>query len=140
MDIPNAVRAAIEAGPIAHVVTLAPDGRPQISMAWIGLDREEVVIGTMFDQAKLRNIRREPRMAISFETGRIGPMGLPGYIVLHGRARVMEGGAPETLQRLAHTYLGPDVVFPNFPNPPGGWVTRITVERISGSDEALAHD
>ena len=138
MEIPAAVRTAIEAGPIAHVVTIAPDGRPQISMAWIGLDGEEIVIGTMFDQAKLRNMRRDPRMAISFETGRMGPMGLPGYIVLHGQARVVEGGAPETLQRLAYTYIGPDVVFPNFPNPPGGWTIRIAVERISGSDEALA--
>lgn len=137
MDIPAAVRTAIEAGPIGHVVTIAPDGRPQVSMAWIGLEGEEVVIATMYDQAKLRNMRRDPRMAISFETGRDGPMGLPGYIVLHGRARVTEGEAPETLQRLAYTYIGPDVVFPNFPNPPAGWVTRITVERISGSDQAL---
>jgi PPOX class probable F420-dependent enzyme len=137
MDIPAAVRTAIEAGPIAHVVTIAPDGQPQISMAWIGLEDGEVVIATMYEQAKLRNIRRDPRMALSFETGRMGPMGLPGYIVLHGHARVTEGQAPETLQRLAYTYIGPDVVFPNFPNAPAGWVTRITVERISGSDEAI---
>jgi PPOX class probable F420-dependent enzyme len=140
MDIPAAVRTAIETGPIGHVVTIAPDGRPQISMAWIGLEGEEVVIATMYDQAKLRNMRRDPRMAISFETGRMGPFGLPGYIVLHGRARVTEGSAPETLQRLAYTYIGPDVVFPNFPNPPAGWVTRVTVERISGSDEAIPND
>ena len=62
--------AAIEAGPIGHVVTIAPDGSPQCSLAWLGLDGDEVVIGTMFEQAKLRNIRRDPRIAISFETGR----------------------------------------------------------------------
>ena len=48
------------------------------------------------------------------------------------------GWRPETLQRLAYTYIGPGVVFPNFPNPPGGWTIRIAVDRISGSDEALA--
>jgi len=42
-----------------------------------------------------------------------------------------ENGA---LQRLAHTYIGPDVVFPNMPDPPPGFVTRITPE--SGSFEA----
>jgi hypothetical protein len=46
--------------------------------------------------------------------------------------RVTEGGGAETLQRLAHTYLGPDVVFPNMPDPPPGFVTRITPERIRG--------
>ena len=47
-------------------------------------------------------------------------------------ARVTEGGAPAMLQGLAHTYLGPDVVFPPMPNPPPGFVTRITPERFGG--------
>jgi PPOX class probable F420-dependent enzyme len=139
MEIPGPVRAAIEANPIAHVVTINPGGTPQISLAWIGLDGDDVVIGTMFDQAKLRNIRRDQRIAISFETGRTSPMGLNGYIVLHGRARLTDGGAPELLQRLARGYIGPDVDFPPYPNAPGGWVIHIAVDRISGSDDALAH-
>ncbi len=140
MEIPAAVREAIEAGPIAHVVTLNPSGTPHISMAWIGLEGDEVVIGTMYDQAKLRNIRRDERVAISFETGRKGPMGLDGYIVLHGRAQLADGGAPRLLQRLAYVYIGPDVVFPGFPDPPDGWVIHIAVDRISGSDVALQLD
>ena len=43
-----------------------------------------------------------------------------------------EGGAAEMLQRLAHTYLGPEVVFPNISDPPPGFVTRITPERLGG--------
>ncbi|HEV8681682.1 MAG TPA: PPOX class F420-dependent enzyme, partial [Actinomycetota bacterium] len=54
------------------------------------------------------------------------------YLVLRGRARITEGGAPELLQRLAHVYLGPDVVFPAMPNPPPGFVTRIEVEKVGG--------
>ena len=134
MHLPSTVRTAIEASPIGHVVTLAPDGAPQCSMAWIGLDGDDVVIGTMFDQAKLRNLRRDPRIAISVETGGRDSHGLNEYFVLHGRARITVGGAPELLQRLAQTYIGPGTVYPPFPNPPGGWVTHITVERISGSD------
>jgi hypothetical protein len=45
---------------------------------------------------------------------------------------VTEGGAPELLQRLARTYLGPNVVFPAMPNPPPGFVTRVNVESIGG--------
>lgn len=51
---------------------------------------------------------------------------------MYGTARVVRGGAPEMLQRLAHTYLGPDVVFPKMPDPPPGFVTRIPVERLGG--------
>ena len=140
MEIPAGVRDAIEASPIAHLVTLEPSGTPHISMAWIGLEGDEVVIGTMYDQPKLENIRRDERVAISFETGRTSPMGLDGYIVLHGRARLTDGGAPQLLQRLAYGYIGPDVVFPGFPDPPDGWVIRIAVDRITGSDVALTHD
>ena len=43
---------------------------------------------------------------------------------MYGTARVTEGGAPEVLQRLAHTYLGPDVIFPGMPDPPRGTSPR----------------
>lgn len=43
-----------------------------------------------------------------------------------------EGGAAELLQRLAHTYLGPDVRFPPMDDPPPGYITHIAVERIGG--------
>jgi hypothetical protein len=52
--------------------------------------------------------------------------------VLDGTARITEGGAPELLQRLARTYLGPDVVFPAMPDPPPGFVVRIQVTRVRG--------
>jgi hypothetical protein len=47
-------------------------------------------------------------------------MGLDEYLVIHGRARITEGGAPELLQQLARTYLGPGVKFPEMENPPPG--------------------
>ncbi len=135
MKLTSLVRSAIEEGPIGHVVTLSPDGSPHVSLAWLGLDGDEVVIGTMYDQAKLRNMRRDPRVTISFETGERSPnSGLNVYVVLHGRAVVTERGAPELLQRLAYTYIGPRGGLPPFPDPPSGWVTHVTVERITGSD------
>ena len=51
---------------------------------------------------------------------------------MHGRARLVEGGAPELLQRLARVYLGPDVRFPPMDEPPPGQVMRIAVERLGG--------
>lgn len=132
MTIPAPVARLIEKGPLAHVVTLMADGSPHVSLAWVGLEGGEVVIGTIPDQAKLRNIRRDPRVAISMVSGHRNAYGLDEYVVLHGHARVTEGGAPELLQRLAHVYLGPDVRFPPMPDPPPGWVIRVSVDRVVG--------
>lgn len=113
-------------------MTLNADGSPHVSLAWVGVDGDEIVVGTIPDQVKLRNLRRDPRVAISMVTGQRNDFGLDEYVVLHGRTRVTEGGAPELLQGLAHVYLGPDVRFPPMPDPPPGWVIRVAVDRITG--------
>jgi PPOX class probable F420-dependent enzyme len=130
--LPQSVREFLAGGPLAHVVTLGPNGSPHVSMAWVGMEDDEVVIGTLGDQPKLRNLRRDPRIALSFEAPGRNEYFLDHYLVLRGRARVTEGGAPDLLQHLAHTYVGPDVRFPPMPNPPPGFVIRISVDQISG--------
>jgi PPOX class probable F420-dependent enzyme len=133
MKLPQSARAVIESGSVAHLVTLNADGSPQVTCIWVGLDQGEIVSGHLnVDQAKLRNIARDPRVALSIEGTEIQPPGLKQYLVVHGRARVVEGGAAELLQRLAHVYLGPDVTFPPMSDPPPGGVLHITVERIGG--------
>jgi hypothetical protein len=53
-------------------------------------------------------------------------------VVLYGQAEVTEGGAAELLGRLAKVYLGPDVTFPPMPDPPPGWVIRVSVDKVAG--------
>ena len=133
MELPESARALIESGSLAHLVTLNPDGSPQVSCVWVGLEEDEIVSGHLnVEQRKLRNIARDPRVVLSIEGTEIQPPGLKQYLVVHGRARTVEGGAPELLQRLAHVYLGPDVIFPPMADPPPGSVMHITVERIGG--------
>jgi PPOX class probable F420-dependent enzyme len=132
ISLPEAARQLLESDAVAHVVTLDPDGSPQVTAAWVGLERDEIVLATLPDQRKLRNLRRDPRIALSVPSTRTNDWGLLEYLVVYGRARITEGGAAEVLQRLAHMYLGPDVVFPNMPDPPPGFVTRITPERLGG--------
>jgi PPOX class probable F420-dependent enzyme len=132
ISLPPAARDLLESDAVAHVVTLDEDGGPQVTAAWVGLEDDEIVIATMPEQRKLRNLRRDPRIALSIPSTRTNDWGLLEYLVVYGSAQVTEGGAAETLQRLAHTYLGPDVVFPGMPNPPPGFVTRITPERLGG--------
>lgn len=132
VKLPASARAIVESGALAHLVTLNPDGSPQVTCIWVALDGDEIVSGHLFPQRKLENVARNPRVALSIEGTEIQPPGLKQYLVVHGRARVVEGGAPELLQQLAHVYLGPDVTFPPMENPPPGHVMRITVERIGG--------
>ncbi|HET9724769.1 MAG TPA: PPOX class F420-dependent oxidoreductase [Actinomycetota bacterium] len=132
VPIPEAARALLESDAVAHVVTLNEDGSPQVTAAWVGVEGDEIVLATIPDQRKLRNLRRDPRVALSIPSTSVNDWGLLEYLVVYGTARVTEGGAPEVLQRLAHTYLGPDVTFPPMPDPPPGFVTRITPGRFGG--------
>ena len=132
LSLAPAARQLIESDAVATIATVNADGSPHVSQAWIGLEDGEIVIGTLDDQRKLRNLRRDPRVAVSIQSPVINRWGLREYLVIDGTARVTEGGAAELLQRLAHVYIGPDAVFPAMPNPPPGYVTRIRIDRVSG--------
>jgi len=128
-----AARELLESGRLAHLVTIGPRGAPQVSCVWVGLDGDEIVSAHLAaGQAKLRNVRADPRVALSIESTERNETGLQRYLVVHGTARVEEGGAPALLQELAYRYIGPGVVFPAMDDPPPGHVLRITVERVGG--------
>jgi PPOX class probable F420-dependent enzyme len=128
----DSIRTLIESGPLAHLVTLNPDGSPQVTIVWIGIEDDEIVSGHLFRHRKVENIVRDPRVALSLEAPGANAIGMRNYAVVYGQARITEGGAPELLQRLAYTYVGPGVTFPPMPDPPPGYVTRIRVERMTG--------
>ena len=132
VPFPETARELLESDAVAHVVTIDEDGGPQVTAAWVGIEGDEIVLATLPDQRKLRNLRRDPRIALAVPSTNTNEWGLREYLVVYGRARVTEGGAADILQRLARTYLGPDVVFPSMPDPPPGFVTRITPERLGG--------
>jgi len=131
MILNDAARQALTAGHLAHFVTLNPDGSPQISVVWVGLDGDEVVSAHFGVYKKLKNIQHDARVAISMETGG-STNGLANYLVISGHARITEGGAPELLHQLAQIYIGPGT--DNFPPPnsPAGYISHVTVEHVHG--------
>ena len=131
-SLPGTVRAVLESPALAHLVTLNPDGSPQVTVVWAGMDGDEIVAAHLAEHRKIRNIRNDSRVALSVETGTRNAMGLTEYLVVYGTARITDGGAANLLQELAHTYLGPGVRFPPMDNPPAGYITHITVDRVSG--------
>jgi PPOX class probable F420-dependent enzyme len=122
----------IESDALAHMVTLNPDGSPQVTCVWVGLDDGEIVSAHLGRYQKVKNIERDPRVAISMEGEGLSDRGLRRYLVVKGTARIQEGGGPELLQRLAHTYIGPDAKYPPMDDPPPGFVIRLTPEKIGG--------
>lgn len=125
-------KQVIESAPLVHMVTIDPDGRPQVSLVWVGLDGDDLLVAHQAERRKVFNLRRDDRVALSMLGGGKDERGLETYLVVHGRATVTPGGAPELLRPLARKYLGPDVVFPPGDNPPEGFITRVTVERVVG--------
>jgi PPOX class probable F420-dependent enzyme len=134
IPLPPSARAVLESDALAHLVTLEPDGSPQVSIVWVGLEGDEIVAAHLPEHRKVRNMRGDSRVALSLETTSQNAMGLTEYLVIYGTARITEGGAADLLQQLAHTYLGPGVEFP--PGGPAaappGYITHISVDRISG--------
>jgi PPOX class probable F420-dependent enzyme len=122
----------LKSAALAHLVTVNPDGSPQVTIVWAGLDGEEIVTAHLAEHRKVRNVRNDARVVLSIETDNRTALGLNEYLVIYGTARVSEGGAAQLLQELAHTYLGPDVRFPAMDDPPPGYVIRIRVDRIAG--------
>ncbi len=127
----DAARALLESSAIAQLITINRDGSPQVSGVWIGLDGDELVVASLPKRIKVHNVERDPRVAVVVQSPTKSRRGLDEYLVVHGTARVTEGGAPELLQQLAHVYMGPDVEFPG-PDAPDGYIFHITPEKILG--------
>jgi PPOX class probable F420-dependent enzyme len=132
-QLPDSSRDLIRSGALGHLVTIGGGGAPQVTCVWVAVDGDDLLTAHLNPlQRKLENVRRDPRVVLSFEGTRIHPPGLREYLVVHGRATIEEGGAPELLQELAHVDLGPDVRVPPMDDPPPGVRMRISVERIGG--------
>jgi len=133
MRIPESVRNLVTTGPLAHLTTLNSDGSPQVTVVWVAIEDDEIVSGHLQLHHKLKNIDRDPRVAVSLLSPSKNASGLQEYLVIYGDARVTEGGAVPLLQRLARIYMGPDADFPpaGLRNLPG-YVTRITPRRFAG--------
>ncbi|GAA5045691.1 TIGR03618 family F420-dependent PPOX class oxidoreductase [Nocardia callitridis] len=134
MKLHESARALIGAGADATMVTLNPDGSQQISVVWVALratpDGDELVSGHLGEYKKIRNLRRDNRVALTILSQERGEVMRP-YLAINGTARVEEGGAPELLAELAATLASPGVRFPPEDAPPG-LLIRTRIEKVGG--------
>lgn len=89
----------------AHLATLMPDGSPQVTPVWVELEGDRIVVNTAEGRVKPRNVRRDPRVAVSI-VRQDNP-----YQSAFIRGRVVEvthEGAEELIDKLAKKYIGQD--------------------------------
>ena len=113
----------------AQLATLMADGSPQVSPVWVDYDGTHVLINSALGRVKDRNMRRDPRVAISIQD----PDNLYRSLALRGRVtEITQQGAEEHIDKLAKKYLGKDK-YP-FRQPGEARVLyKILPERVSAS-------
>jgi PPOX class probable F420-dependent enzyme len=125
--IPEDVAAILDDKVFVHLATVNPDGSPQTSVIWVMRDGDRVLFGTADGRAKPRNLRRDPRVAMSFT-----PVDDPYRgITIRGRATSIEANGTGLIDRLAQKYMGQE----RFAGVQPGDVrldVTVAVDRVSG--------
>ena len=131
-------RAALDfigLGADATLVTLNPDGSPHATLVWVAVqhtpDGDELVTAHLAEHRKVRNVRRDPRVAVTVVSAEAPSEVMRPYLAVTGQARIVEGGAPELLATLAQTLAAPGVAFPPA-DAPAGYLTRIRIDTVGG--------
>ena len=89
----------------ANLVTLMPDGQPQVTPVWVDFDGHQVVINTAEGRQKDKNLKRDGRVALSI----MDPDNPYRYLEVRGLVRVRTlNGADQHIDAMAKKYLGKD--------------------------------
>jgi PPOX class probable F420-dependent enzyme len=103
MDIPNDLISLLRRPSPCYIATTMPDGSPQLTQTWVDTDGEHILINTVRGFQKVRNIERDPRVAVTVSD----PDDPRRYFAIRGHVEeaTAEGGA-EHIESLAQKYLG----------------------------------
>jgi PPOX class probable F420-dependent enzyme len=100
--IPELAKAWFDAPEHAVIATLMPDGRPQLSVVWVGRDGDDLLVSTVKGRRKHINIQRDPRVTLL-----VYPRDKPtSYVEVRGTATMTEEGGRELIDRFALEYRG----------------------------------
>lgn len=103
--ITEKVRELLDGRNFVHMATVMPDGSPQVTPLWVDFDGTHILVNTAEGRQKPRNIRRDPRVALSV-VDQSNP-----YTMASIRGKVVDvsaEGADDHIDRLAKKYLGQD--------------------------------
>ena len=105
VQLPKRAQALIEAKNLGHLATAMPDGSPHVAPVWIDRDDGHILVNTAEGRQKLKNIRRDPRVALDV----VNADDPYEMVALRGRVvDVTHDGADAHIDKLAKKYLGRD--------------------------------
>lgn len=88
---------------VCFLSTTMPDGSPQVTQTWVDTDGEHVLVNSVKGFVKLRNIERDPRVALGI-ADRETP---EHYFQVRGRViDVTTAGAVDHVNQLSQRYIG----------------------------------
>lgn len=131
--IPAPAQALLGSDALAHLITRGADGGPQVSVVWCGVRDDEVVFCTEGDTAKVRNIRRDPRVILSIEDEARNLRGTQQHLVVHGTARLLGSADPSLCDDLCRTYVGRADHPANLKHSPTAVTVAVQVDRLGGN-------
>jgi PPOX class probable F420-dependent enzyme len=103
VNLPEGLISLLRQPSLCFVTTLMPDGAPQMTETWVDTDGEHVVINTVQGFQKVRNVERDPRVAVCVAD----PATPRSYVEIRGRVvNVTTEGGAEHIESLAQRYLG----------------------------------
>ena len=103
--IPEAYADLVERPVLAHVATLGPNGEPQNNPVWFEWDGQHFKFSQTKSRQKLKNVGREPRVAISL----LDPANPYRYLEIRGRVvRVDEDPDYAFIDKMARKYISQD--------------------------------
>jgi PPOX class probable F420-dependent enzyme len=103
VDLPEGLIALLRQPSPCFLTTLMPDGSPQLTQTWVDTDGAHVIINSVQGSQKVRNIERDPRVAV----GVSDPSNPSRYYAIRGRVvNVTTEGGAEHIETLAQRYLG----------------------------------
>jgi PPOX class probable F420-dependent enzyme len=64
-ELTEKARKHLSAPNFAYLATVNADGSPQVSPVWVDVDDGHILVNTAVGRVKERNVRRDPRVALS---------------------------------------------------------------------------
>ena len=102
-DVNDELMALLRAPSTCYLTTLMPDGSPQLTQTWVDTDGQHILINSVAGFQKLRNIERDPRVAVAVAD----PARPNRYFTVRGRViDTTTEGAADQIEALAQKYLG----------------------------------
>lgn len=103
VELPEELVALLRGTAVCYVATVMPDGSPQLTQTWGDTDGSHILINTVETHQKIRNIRRDPRVAVTISD----PAQPSRYFAVRGRVITeTTDGAADHIEAPAQRYLG----------------------------------